>query len=544
MHRLKTASLSRYVFSLIAMLVLAPIRLSASTFGPPPNATLSLEKLARIDDFLNGQVAQGEIPGAVVLIQRHGKPVYFKWFGKRDVDAGIDMTPDAIFPLHSLTKTVTSFAAMMLIDRGTIKLDDPVAKYIPSFAGMKVGVERKDDSGKTVLDLVPLRRPVTIEDLLLHTSGITYGFYGQRGPVRAAYEGIYLGDFDNAGFAERIAKVPLAEQPRTLWDYGRSIDVLGRVIEVASGQSLYQFEKSQLFDPLGMTTTKFFLTDPAERSRYAMPLRKDRHDERNSLDVTRWESGGGGLVTTIADFARYGQMLLNGGMLDGKTYLSPDTFAAMTSDHVGPGSGVERNYFYFPGDGFGFGYGFGVRTDPGNAVPPPPGSPGELKWDGATGSYLVVDRSQDMFFIILRKFAVGPPARAGERQEADLRCVRKVIRRWRDRNVEMLRKVGTGNPANVATVRITALDRARTLITLLVVIHHSAVNYTHFGSGDKMRWLGFDLVVLFNDSFFMACMFLISGLFVHDSVARRGVLNYLQHRAWRLGHSVDIGLRG
>jgi CubicO group peptidase (beta-lactamase class C family) len=329
--------------------------LPAAQFGPPRNAPLSVEKLARIDDFLNDQVAQGEIPGAIVLIQREGKPVYFKWFGKRDVDAGITMTPDAIFPLHSLTKTVTSFAAMMLVDRGRIKLDDPVAKYIPSFAGMKVGVERKDESGKVVLDLVPLRRPVTIEDLLLHTSGITYGFYGPRGPVKAAYDGIYLGDFDSAGFAERIAKVPLAEQPRTLWDYGHSIDVLGRVIEVASGQSLYQFEKSQLFDSLGMTTTKFFLTDPDERARYARPLRKDQHVERTSLDVTRWESGGGGLVTTVADLARFGQMLLNGGALDGRTYLSPKTFAAMTTDHIGPGSGVERNYFYFPGDGFGFG---------------------------------------------------------------------------------------------------------------------------------------------------------------------------------------------
>ena len=128
---------------------------------------------------------------------------------------------------------------------------------------------------------------------MLHTSGITYGFYGE-GLVKAAYDGIYLGDFDNAGFAERIAKVPLAEQPRTLWDYGHSIDVLGRVIEVASGQSLYQFEKSELFDPFGMTSTKYFLTDPAERARYAQPLRKDRHVERNSLDVTRWESGGAG----------------------------------------------------------------------------------------------------------------------------------------------------------------------------------------------------------------------------------------------------------
>src|SRR5882672_10612525 len=208
---------------------------SAADFGPPPNAAFSLEKLSRIDDFINDQVATGKIPGAIVLIQRHGKTVYLKNFGKRDVDAGIEMTMDAIFPIHSVTKTITSFAAMMLVDRGKIALDDPVAKYIPSFAGMKVGVERKDETGKPVLDLVPLRRPITIEDLLLHTSGITYGFYGPRGPVKAAYDGIYLGDFDNAGFAERIAKLPLAEQPRTLWDYGHSIDILGRVIEVASG---------------------------------------------------------------------------------------------------------------------------------------------------------------------------------------------------------------------------------------------------------------------------------------------------------------------
>jgi CubicO group peptidase (beta-lactamase class C family) len=406
-HKPVSSSHHASLLAAVAALVWLGASLPVVAFGPPPNAPMSLEKLSRIDDFLNDQVGQGKIPGAIVLIQRHGKPVYFKWFGKRDVDAGIDMTRDAIFPLHSLTKTITSFAAMMLIDRGNIKLDDPVSKYIPSFAGMKVGVERKDESGKTVLDLVPLRRAVTIEDLLLHTSGITYGFYGRPGPVKAAYDGIYLGDFDNAGFAERIARLPLAEQPRTLWDYGHSIDVLGRVIEVASGQSLYQFEKSELFDPLGMTTTKFFLTDPDERARYARPLRKDQHVERTSLDVTRWESGGGGLVTTVADFARYGQMLLKGGTLDGRTYLSPATFAAMTTDHIGPGSGVARNYFYYPGDGFGFGYGFGLRTDRGNAVPPPPGSPGEIKWDGATGAYLVIDCAQDMFFVVLQNAPSG-----------------------------------------------------------------------------------------------------------------------------------------
>jgi CubicO group peptidase (beta-lactamase class C family) len=358
---------------------------AAAEIGPPPGAVLSVDKLSRIDDFFNAEDATGRMPGAIVLIQRHGKPVYLKTFGKRDVDAGIAMTEDAIFPIHSVTKTITSVSAMMLVDRGKIALDDPVSKYIPSFAGMNVGVERNDETGKAVLDLVPPRRPITIEDLLLHTSGITYGFYG-NGLVKAAYDGIYLGDFDNAEFAERIAKVPLAEQPRTLWDYGHSIDVLGRVIEVASGKSLYQFEKENLLNPLGMTTTKFFLTDPAERARYAQRVDRDRHVERNSLNVTRWESGGGGMVSTISDFARYGQMLLNGGTLDGKIYLSSKTFAAMTTDHIGPGSGVVRNYFYYPGDGFGFGYGFGVRTDPGNVVPPPPGSLGEIKWDGATGS--------------------------------------------------------------------------------------------------------------------------------------------------------------
>jgi CubicO group peptidase (beta-lactamase class C family) len=381
-------------------------RAETAAFGPPPGAKLLVEKLAPIADFINGEIVAQRIPGAIVLVQQHGKPVYLKWFGLRDPDKGTPMTEDAIFPIHSVTKTITSVAAMMLVDRGKIALDDPVSKYIPSFAEQKVGVERKDDSGKTVLDLVPPRRPMTVRDLLLHTSGITYGFYGE-GLVKSAYDGIYLGDFDNAGFAERIARVPLAEQPGTLWDYGHSADILGRVVEVASGQSLYQFEKQNLFDPLGMTTTKYFLTDPAERARYAQRLAKDRHVERNPLDLTRWESGGGGLVSSIADFARYGQMLLNGGTLDGKTYLGAVTFKAMTTDQIGPGAGVARNFFYYPGDGFGFGYGFGVRTDPGLEIPSPAGSLGEFKWDGATGVYIVVDRAQDMFFVVMQDSPSG-----------------------------------------------------------------------------------------------------------------------------------------
>src|SRR3982075_2413448 len=290
----------RFAAVAVAVSVVAPLSSATVELGPPPDAVMSREKLSPIDDFLNDEIASGKIPGAIVLIQHHGQPIYLKCFGKRDVEKGTPMTADTIFPIHSGTKTITSVAAMMLVDQGKIALDDPVSKYIPSFAGMKVGVERKDDTGRPVLDLTPLRLPINIRDLLLHTFGITYGFYGE-GLVKAAYDGIYLGDFDNAEFVERLAKLPLAEQPRTLWDYGHSTDVLGRVIEVASGQSLYQFEKTHLLDPLGMAGTKFFLTDPAERERLSKALPGWRHIERNSLDVTRWESGGGGMVSTVGD---------------------------------------------------------------------------------------------------------------------------------------------------------------------------------------------------------------------------------------------------
>src|SRR5215813_6463420 len=161
-------------------------------FGPPPGANLSPGKLAAIEPFVQGEVDAGRIPGAIVLVQQHGQPVYLKSFGQRDVDSGAPMTLDTIFPIHSVSKTITSVAALMLVDQGKIRLDDPVSRFIPSFANMKVGVERQDAAGKPLLDLVPLRRPVNVEDLLLQTSGLTYGFYGQ-GLVKAAYDDIYLG---------------------------------------------------------------------------------------------------------------------------------------------------------------------------------------------------------------------------------------------------------------------------------------------------------------------------------------------------------------
>jgi CubicO group peptidase (beta-lactamase class C family) len=378
------------------------------SFNIPPGAHFNMQKLALIGDYFRDQIANGKIPGAILLIEQHGKPVYHEFFGVRDVATKAPMTDDTIFRLFSMSKPITSVVAMQLIEEGKLKLDDPVAKYIPSFANVKVGVEKKSETGEKTLELVPVNRPITIQDLMTQTSGITYGFYGGS-LVRKAYAAadIYAGDPDNAEFAERIAKLPLAEQPGTLWDYGHSTDILGRIMEVVSGKSLLQIEREKLLDPLGMNGTRFYVTDPQKKSLIAKPMPNDsdfRVGFTGYADVPmKWESGGGGMVSTMADLARFAQMILDGGKLDGRQYLSPATFKVMTTDHVGPGSGVGRDYFYFPGDGFGFGLGFGVRTDPGNAKPPPPGSLGELKWDGASGCYFVVDPKQDMFFVLLEQ---------------------------------------------------------------------------------------------------------------------------------------------
>jgi CubicO group peptidase (beta-lactamase class C family) len=377
-------------------------------FDIPAGAHFNQQKLQRIGEFFRGEIANGKIPGAIVLIQQHGKPVYHEFFGVRDVATKLPMTDDTIFRLYSMSKPITSVAAMMLVDEGRLKLDDPVARYIPSFAAARVGVEKKDEHGEKVLELVPVNRQVTILDLMRHTSGIVYGFYGD-GMVRHLYDKakIYDGDFDNAEFAERIARLPLAVHPGTLWDYGHSTDILGRVMEVVSGKSLLHFEQDRLFGPLGMTDTSFFVADPAKFKLIAQPMPNDSEFktgfDRDPAVARKWESGGGGMLSTMADLARFSQMLVNGGSLDGKQYLSPKAFELMASDHVGPGTGIAHEVFYFPGDGFGYGLGFGVRTEPGIAKPPPPGSLGELKWDSASGCYFVIDRKQDMFFVLLEQ---------------------------------------------------------------------------------------------------------------------------------------------
>ena len=243
-------------------------------------------------------------------------------------------------------------------------------------------------------------------DLLWHTSGITYDYiggklidkaYGIR-PVRRSFRQQGVCRSDRHAAIGEAAWHALAL---------RSFDhVVGRIIEIVSGQTLYQFEKQHIFEPLGMTSTKFVLETADERARMAQPLPSDTiliSAENDRRSHPEWEFGGGGLVSSLGDYARFAQMILNGGQLDGKRLLVPAAFKSMTSDHIGPGSGVARDYFYFPGDGFGYGYGLAVRTDPGNAKPPPPGSIGELKWDSGSGTYFGVDPKLDMIYILLEQ---------------------------------------------------------------------------------------------------------------------------------------------
>jgi CubicO group peptidase (beta-lactamase class C family) len=365
----------------------------------------SREKLERVGDYIRNEIAGGKIPGAIMLIQQHGQPVYFESFGVRDTATRLPMTPDTIFRLYSMSKPITSVTAMMLVEDGRLALDDPVSKYIPAFADAKVGVA-----------LEPLSRAITIEDLLRHTSGLTYGFTGAD-PVRALYaqSGLFDDDFDNAQFAERIARLPLAEQPGTLWDYGHSTDVLGRVIEVASGQSLFQLEKQRLLDPLGMTDTAFYVTDAAKRPRIAEPMPDDRVTgpvigTYDPTIVRRWEGGGAGMSGTVTDYARVAQMLLNGGSFEGRRYLKPETVALMTTDHIGPETKIARDANYYPGPTSGFGLGFAVRTAQFQTGWPL----GEYRWDGAGGTFFFIDPKDELFAILM----VQTPSQRGRIQMA------------------------------------------------------------------------------------------------------------------------------
>jgi len=402
----------RHTGNFVVALALASAALLAPAYAQvkelprakPEAVGMSSERLARITAALSADVEAKKIPGAIVLVARHGKVVQFDAVGKIDPAGGAPMTKDAIFRIYSMTKPITTLTAMMLVEEGKLMLSDPVSKYIPSFAKMQVGVEKADGAGgKPVLELSPARRLISIQDLMRHTSGITYGFFGP-GLVKAAYNHTELAkdDATNEVFMDRLAKLPLAYQPGTTWDYSYSTDVLGRVIEVVTGKTLLQAMKERILDPLGLVDTSFYVTEPAKQARVVEPFADDRiigtnAEFGNPRVGLKWESGGGGMMSTAKDYSRFLQMLLNGGTLDGKRYVSPKTLGFMTSDHLG--SAIATTPLYLPGPGYGFGLGFAVRRTSGEAAHP--AEAGSYFWGGAGGTYFWVDPKTDLFVVFM-----------------------------------------------------------------------------------------------------------------------------------------------
>src|SRR3954462_15395450 len=297
---------------------------------------LDAQRLQRLESLVQADVQKGRIPGVVMLVTRDGKVVMNKAIGSQDAATNVPMRTDSIFRIYSMTKPIVSVAALMLVEEGRLQLSDPVSQHIPELKGLKVGVEKGDG-----LDLVPATREPTVHDLMRHTSGFTYGVFGKN-MVKEQYQkaGVDSWEQTNAEFIQKLAMVPLMSQPGTQWEYSRSTDVLGVVIERISGMALDQFLESRILKPLDMKDTGFWV--PAEKQgRIAEALAVDPDSKQpvsltNVRQAPKLLSGGGGMVSTAADYLRFTRMLLNGGQLDGVRLLSKKTVEYMTTDHIGP----------------------------------------------------------------------------------------------------------------------------------------------------------------------------------------------------------------
>ena len=364
-------------------------------FAVPEEVGLSSQRLTRLSDVLRGEIDGGRVPGTVALVARRGKVAHFEALGARDPVSGAGLHKDSLFRIYSMTKPIVSVAAMMLWEEGRFLLGDPLAKYLPEFASPTVAVER---GGR--IELVPAERDITLQDLLRHTSGLTYEFRGNA-PVQKMYmeAKVFRRNQTNAEQAATLAALPLMHQPGTRWEYSRSTDVLGRVIEVLTGENLGTVLAERILKPLGMTDTDFFVP-PVKHQRLAeaFPRDPDTGADVQLLEVRQqpsFESGGGGLVSTAMDYARFLQMLLAGGTLDGARLLSRKTVEYMTADHLGGIPGAPD--LLIPG--YGFGLGFAVRLQPGIAQVP--GSTGQYYWGGLAGTTFWVDPAEELFAMLL-----------------------------------------------------------------------------------------------------------------------------------------------
>ncbi len=404
-----------FVWSLIlAFSFAAATRAADLPTASPEDLGFSSERLARIGPVIKGEIEKGQYPGAVVLVARKGKIVYFDSFGQLDPASGKPMTKDAIFRLYSMTKPYVSVAAMMLMEEGRLRVTDPVSKYIPAFANLQVSVPVTDPyTGAAKYVNVPVDREINIQDLLRHKSGIVYGPYTAHPKVKELYakEGVDWKDVTPAEQIERLAKVPLAHQPGSTFEYSLSTDVLGRVIEVISGMTLGQFLQERIFAPLAMTDSAFIV--PQDKlDRLAQPFATDRATNTpiNLLDVTvpqKNDAGGAGSVGTAADYARFLQMMINGGQLDGVRLLSPTTVRYMTADHLAQDFKASGTTTLPAGTGFGLG--FAVRRETGRFEVT--GNAGEYFWAGAAGTGFYVDPKADLICVWMTQGQPGMPRR-------------------------------------------------------------------------------------------------------------------------------------
>ncbi len=371
-------------------------RVDSQTVGFDPG------RLGRIREALERDVKDGLIPGAVVGIARKGKIAYLEAVGMRDVAKAQPMWADAVFSIASMTKPMTSVAIMMLHEEGRLLLGDPASKFLPQLKNIKVA---KSPTAET-LELVPCEREMTVQDLLRHTSGLTYRDRG-AGAAYKTYPGSSVSAAVKHGkdeFLDLISKSALLYQPGTVWEYGFSTDILGLIVEAVSGQPLGSFLKERLWAPLGMADTAFDLTD-ANRGRYAHALPKCPLTGQPLVvhhatgQPMQWESGGGGAVSTAADYLRFTSMLLNGGTLSGTRILGRKTVELMRADHLGPDIHNRITTMDAACNGYGFGLGFAVRKADG--VPALLGSAGDYYWSGVYGTYFWIDPKEELTVVFM-----------------------------------------------------------------------------------------------------------------------------------------------
>ncbi|MBR0849354.1 beta-lactamase family protein [Bradyrhizobium diazoefficiens] len=364
--------------------------------GRPETLGLSRPRLQVLSDAFRREIDKGTIPGVTVLVARKGQVGWFEALGRQSPAGSAPMARDSIFRIFSMTKPIVSIGIMALVEDGRLLLRDAVAKFIPEFAEQKVGVVNGDK-----LDLVPARRAMTVQDLLRHTSGLTYEHQGD-GPVHKLYQEsrVRSRKISNAEHAALVASFPLVCHPGDAFNYSRSTDILGRIIEVVSGKSLGTFLTERILAPLQMTETGFS-TSEANAGRLAEPFAADPWTGDkvalfNMLEQPVMESGGGGLVSTTMDYARFCLMLRNGGTLDGNRIIGRKTLELMASDHLGSDVAINGTLL---APGHGFGLGFAVRREAG--IAPFPGSTGQYFWSGIAGTFFWIDPKEDLFAVLM-----------------------------------------------------------------------------------------------------------------------------------------------